>query len=578
MYRTVVARLSLVAAFGLLVISCVTSPGSEVSEPSAGDDLAAASPATSNPGIDAVDAGDQADDPGDEMVSFVTKSGNRCVEVSATRCLVSTEMGSYYYMIEAGSTLEDHDEAVVVDIGGPGLAESLFRDIDMGFLPEELARDRHVILVGPSWGVVPADAECLEEWNNHLQNVVLESASAEDDVGMGCEFDEQVAQYGARNAAALRSVLDDFAVDSYDVVGVSFAGARWQVIDDHLESSERPRSVKVVSAIPRGAHLETVVEWQAWWANRVWSEACGVESACEEWLAEQHEREENVAALVLLSRADESVEAAASIVEAGGDADISRFSQLQLYTNAAGYPTERLNEHLVGVCATLDADEMSDGTEDPVGRLLGAFYSVCQSTSATAGPEPVQLDLTPVVDHRFCFVDLAGDRVTPPSVTVGASLEFANILVDLGDRSASHGELDVLTSVLTEDGCAVGEDLASAGLDLGSCADEIAKSGAVIVDRTVKNGAADVRCNEEISVGPAAESTIETSYQGLKITELLSCSSNVMARCIEDARAGWSSVADEWNQYPLLGSSWLPSDVNTVVGAGPVNDGGKSSD
>lgn len=384
-----------------------------------------------------------------------------CLSDLKRTCRVNSDHGTYY--VPDGWRRPNSKQALLIDLGGPGVLPGSLERFDYhDVLPEDMTKDKLVMVLGAGWGTQKPTKVCLDELDKH---VAYTRGTTNDDsyhaaVNEHCEFGQSVKDYASRSAALVSQALDDWDIESYQVVGASFAASRWQAILGAGELPIKPDSVTVVSPLHADTSMGSIAAWQAEQVSRVWRDACAnlttpeVVNQCNTIISGLANRN-NVSGLMMLAWSPTATEEFVGHLEHGIDQlarEVKKLSDRYYFLNAVDYPRNELFEYFVGVCSSIaiDVNSMNNPKHDSmiaskVNEMLDRFYSICSDLNQAYSDNASASGGTPI-----CYIELANERVTPPLLTSPAGTKSITFV---SDEPYYHGDLRVLEHIKDYEAC-----------------------------------------------------------------------------------------------------------------------------
>jgi hypothetical protein len=348
-------------------------------------------------------------------------------------------------------------QATIIDLGGPGILPGALKRFDQSKLPASLIHDRLVIIVGSQWGIPKTSKACLDSLLNYVGYVRGSSQDTEPAVlaAKACQLESAVTQYGERSAALISDILSTWNIQSYDVVGASYAASRWDTILGSLDPGKHPSSMTFVSPLVADTPLKAIAEWQGSNVDRVWRTSCkklSTANAQDKCIKEiiNLSNSEYLNALMMVSWSPMAADELAGYIEDYLDQlpeAIGKFSKRYFFLNSVGYPRDELFEYFVGMCNSIvttkdhtDTSIDNDNLQQKVADAVMRFHSICQQVKPTRAD---YLHNTPT-----CYVEFANERISPPATWSinGVNGQFRNVVLP-SDHEYSHGDLHVLNEV-----------------------------------------------------------------------------------------------------------------------------------
>lgn len=388
-----------------------------------------------------------------------THSSNCLSELKRT-CRVNTDHGTYY--VPDGWRETTSKQALLIDLGGPGVLPGSLERFDYRVLPDSIKKDKLVILLGAGWGTQKPTKACLDELEKH---VAYSRGTTNDDsyqavVNARCEFDKAAKDYASRSAALVNEALDDWNIESYQVVGASFAASRWQAMLGSGELPIKPDNVTVVSPLHADTSMSSIATWQAKQVSRVWHRACAklskpeVASRCNIIISKLADRH-TVSGLMMLAWSPTATEEFIVHLEQGIDQlaqEVKKLSDRYYFLNAVDYPRSELFEYFAGVCSSIAIDTNDINTAEhelmlahKINEMLIRFYSICSDLNQAYSDTASASGSTPT-----CYIELANERVTPPLVMSPAGTKSITFV---SDEPYYHGDLRVLEHIEDYEEC-----------------------------------------------------------------------------------------------------------------------------
>ncbi len=365
-----------------------------------------------------------------------------CEPFTASHRLCGDGWGDFDMPVSEHATVivaipQDFDPAartLFVDAGGP------LRVRDVTLAAMELVADTwpRRVLVGFVDQDLAETQTCIDAVSEYHRAIDAATATENGSVLVAeeCDLASRSRGYFEREAKLVSDVLGSLAASTidgeqqisadYDVVGSSFAAARWFAVTGLIETDDRPTAVAVASPFAYGTDTKLLAEgigeestlfWEAVVDGRCVPDSCayleiagGVcSSACDiAHLATETDLSERQVALGLMGASwdarGNSAALAATLdgdrIEALTDA-ITRLGAATLRLNVLGEVEQSWPEHLVGICAATRNRTGAAITENAIGSVVAELYAPCHYTD----PAQMIVDRTPFSPKlRWCFL------------------------------------------------------------------------------------------------------------------------------------------------------------------------------